>query len=91
MWLNNGWLLLYLEEELGTPKGLIPLMVVFQQNKFKVRLVLDFCELNGYVNVNPADVDICAQKLREWRKKGSYVSVLNLRRAYLQVCVHKFL
>ena len=30
--------------------------------------------------------DACVQKLREWRKKGFNVSVLNLRRAYFQVC-----
>ena len=46
MWLNNGWLLPYPEEELGPLKGLIPLMAVFQQNKSKVRPVLDFRELN---------------------------------------------
>ena len=90
-WLNNGWLLPYSEEELGSPKGLIPLMAVFQQNKAKVRPVLDFHELNGYVDAYTAHADVCAQKLREWRKKGSNVSLLDLRRAYLQVRVHKSL
>ena len=90
-WLNNGWLLPYPEEELGPPKALIPLMAVVQQNKSKVRPVLDFRELNGYIDAYTAHADICMQKLREWRKKGSNVSVLNLRRAYLQVHVHKSL
>ena len=90
-WLNNGWLLPNPEEELGPSKALIPLMAVVQQNKSKVRPVLDFRELNGYVDAYTAHADVCVQKLREWRKKGSNVSVLDLRRAYLQVRVHKSL
>ena len=77
-WLNNGWLLPYPEEELGPPKVLIPLMAVVQQNKSKVHPVLDFRELNGYVDAYTAHADVCKQKLREWRKKGSNVSVLDL-------------
>ena len=90
-WLNNGWLLPYHEEKVGSPKSLIPLMVVFQQNKFLVGPVLDFRELNGHVDAYTAHADVCAQKLRESRKKGSNVSVPDLRRAYLQVRVHKSL
>ena len=89
-WLNNEWLLPYPEEELGPPKGLIPLMAIFQQNMSKVHPVLDFRELNGYINAYTAHADVCAQKLREWRKKSS-VSMLDLQRAYLQVRVHKSL
>ena len=66
-------------------------MAVVQQNKSKVHPVLDFRELNGYVDAYTAHADVCVQKLREWRKKGSNVSVLNLQRAYLQVRVHKSL
>ena len=32
-WQQNGWLLPYSEEELGPPKGLIPLMAVMQEQK----------------------------------------------------------
>ena len=90
-WLNNGWLLSYPEEELGPPKALIPFMAVYQQNKSKVCPVLDFRELNGFVDAYTAHADVCAQKLREWRKKDSNVSVLDLRRAYLQVREYKSL
>ena len=90
-WLNNGWLLPYPAEELGSPKALIPLMAVVQQNKSKVRPVFDFRELNGYVDAYTAHVDVCVQKLREWEKKSSNVSVLDFRRAYLMVRVHKSL
>ena len=36
MWQCNGWLLLYSEEELGSLKGLIPLMAVVQEHKENV-------------------------------------------------------
>ena len=45
-WQRNGWLLPYSKEELGLPKSLIPLMAVVQEQKQKVRLVLDYLELN---------------------------------------------
>ena len=35
MWQHNGWLLLYSMEEVGPPKGLIPLMTVVQEYKQK--------------------------------------------------------
>ena len=34
--LDNGWLLSYSEKKFGPPKGQIPLMTVFQQNKSKI-------------------------------------------------------
>ena len=36
-------------------------------------------------------MDVCTAKLREWRQKGSNVSLLDLKRAYLQVRVQKTL
>ena len=35
--------------------------------------------------------DVCSQKLRDWRRKGSEVSELDLRKAYLQVHVQRSL
>ena len=90
-WIDNGWLVPYPEKELGPPKGLIPLMAIIQENKDKVRPVMDYRELNGHVDAYTARADVCSQKLREWRMEGSDVSVLDLRRAYLQVHVHKSL
>ena len=90
-WIDNGWLVPYPEEELGPPKGLIPLMAVIQQNKQKVRPVLDYRELNEHVDPFTARADICTEKLREWRQTGLNVSVLDLRKAYLQVHVHRSL
>ena len=86
-WQQNGWLLPYSEEELGPPKGLIPLMAVVQEQKQKVRPVLAYRELNGFVDV----AEVCTQKLREWRQQGVNESLLDLRKAYLQIHVDKVL
>ena len=88
-WQRNGWLLAYPEEELGPPKGLIPLMAVVQEQK--VRPVLDYRELNGFVDAFTANAEVCAQKLREWRRQGVNVLLLDLRNAYLQIHVDKAL
>ena len=90
-WQRNGWLLPYSEEELGPPKGLIPLMADVQEQKQKVRPVLDYRELNGFVDAFTANAEVCAQKLREWRRQGVNVSLLDLRNAYIQIHVDKAL
>lgn len=63
MWLDNGWLIPYPEKEL---KELIPLMAVVQDNKNKVHSVMDFIELNKYINPFMAAADVYSQKLKEW-------------------------
>ena len=65
------------------PNGLIPLMAVLQDNNQKVRPVMDYWELNRYVDAHTANADVCVQKLRGWRQKGTNAAVLDLRRAYL--------
>ena len=77
------------EEELGPPKGLIPLMMVMQ--KQKVHLVLDYQELNGFVDTFTANAEVCTQKLRERRRQGVNVLLLDLRNAYLQIHINKAL
>ena len=64
-------------------------MAVAQHNKAKVRPVMDYRELNVHVDAFTADADVCASKLREWRQLGSNVSLLDLRKAYLQVWVRE--
>lgn len=90
-WISNGWLKPYDSRKYGPAKGLIPLMAVTQQNKAKVRPVMDFRELNTHVDAFTASADVCADKLREWRQQGTNVAVIDLRRAYLQVHVHESL
>ncbi|XP_066985023.1 uncharacterized protein [Macrobrachium rosenbergii] len=89
-WVSDGWLLPYDENKYGPAKGLIPLMAVVQQNK-KVWPVLDFRELNTYIDAFTADSDVCSDKLREWRRQGVNVSVVDLAKAYLQIRIHESL
>ncbi|XP_043214663.1 uncharacterized protein LOC122378020 [Amphibalanus amphitrite] len=90
-WVSNGWLIPYNEEEHGPVRGTVPLMAVVQPNKEKVRPVMDFRELNEYVTTHTADADVCAHKLREWRRKGTNVALIDLQKAYLQIHVHRSL
>ena len=71
-WQRNGWLLPYSEEELGPPKGLITFMAVMQEKKQKVGLVLDYRELNGFVDAFTANAEVCG------RRQGVNVSLLDL-------------
>ena len=91
-WQQNGWLLPY-SEELGPPKSLILLMVVVQEQKQKqkVRSVLDYWELNGFVDFFTVNAEVCTQKLREWQRQGVNVSLLDLQNAYLQIHIDKVL
>ena len=72
----------------GTPQELMPLTAVLQQHKSKVRPVMDLRQLNYHVDVFPANADVCTAKLRQ---KGSNFSLMDLKRAYLQVRVQKTL
>ena len=90
-WITSGWLAPYDDEKLWSAKRLIPLMAIVQQNKDKVRPVMDFRELNSHVDAFTANADVCADKIREWRRLGTNVAIVDLRRAYLQIRVHEFL
>ena len=90
-WIQNGWLIPYLESEVGLPKGLIPLMAILQESKQKVRPVMDYRELNEHVNAYTANADMCAQTMREWRQQGPKATIVDLRRAYLQIHIDKSL
>ena len=88
-WVERGWLVPYDEGRHGAAKGLVPLMAVQQCNKSKVRPVMDYRELNGFVTAHTADTDVCADQLRRWRRHGANVAVVDLKRAYLQVHVEE--
>uniref|UniRef100_A0A5S6QEW3 RNase H domain-containing protein n=1 Tax=Trichuris muris TaxID=70415 RepID=A0A5S6QEW3_TRIMR len=91
LWIRNGWLIPYDEKRLVPAKALIPLMAVTQHNKDKVRPVMDFRELNSYIDVFTAKSEMCAHKLREWRRQGENISIVDLRKAYLQLHVDETL
>ena len=90
-WVSNQWLVPYDERVHGEVKGTIPLMAVIQQKKNKVRPVMDFRKLNSHLDPHTADADVCNEKIREWRRCGRNVSLLDLRDTYLQVHVHESL
>ncbi|XP_047140944.1 uncharacterized protein LOC124816001 [Hydra vulgaris] len=60
-------------------------MAVEQENKGKIQPVLDFRELNQYVNSQNASSGACDETLRRWRKVGDKFALLDLRCAYMQI------
>ena len=70
---------------------ILPLMAVEQQTKGKVRPVLDFRELNVFVECLTGDnvADVCGDVLREWRQMEGEIALVDLKSAYLQVRVAK--
>lgn len=87
-WINDGILVPWEEE---VEEGILPLMAVKQPTKGKVRPVLDYRELNEYVECHTGDevTDICAEKLREWRRTQGETAIVDLKSAYLQIKVAK--
>lgn len=68
-------------------------MYVMQVNK-KGCLMMDFWELNMYADAFTAEMVINTDKLWEWRQQGMNVSILNLRKSYMQqkrLCWSEFL
>ncbi|KAI0989289.1 hypothetical protein GJ496_011401 [Pomphorhynchus laevis] len=86
-WITNGWL----KEYNGEAEAVIPLLAVAQESKNKVRPVMDFRLLNSYISSHTADSDVCISKLRNWRRWGDRLSLIDLRRAYLQIHVDESL
>ena len=82
-WIREGWLQRYE----GEHDGIVPLMAVVQAAKGKVRPVLDFRELNDYVSSHTGTSVVCGEKIRERRKFGRNIKLLDLKKAYLQVHV----
>ena len=85
LWIQEGWLQPYDEQTDGPARGLIPLMAVVQPNQDKVRPVMDYRELNSHITAHTAEADVCAEQLRRWRRHGSRIAVVDLRKAYLQL------
>ena len=88
-WVAKGWLVPHDERRHGPARGLVPLLAVQQTNQAKVRPVMDFRELNGFVTAHTADSDVCADMLRRWRRHGANVAIVDLRKAYLQLHVQQ--
>ena len=89
-WISEGILVRWDESTHGPVKHFMPLMAVVQRKGEveKVRPVLDYRLLNSVIESRPGGaMPLCRERLREWRKKGLKCSVIDLRKAYLQVRV----
>ena len=58
---------------------------VEQPAKGKVRPVLDFRALNEFVSSHPGGSAVCDETIRNWRKSGQNITIVDLRKAYLQL------
>ena len=91
VWIEQGILVPWDKAEHGNVKTFLPLMSVRQMKgtEEKVRPVLDFRSLNKNIVCLPGEMPACEAKLREWRRAGANCSVVDLKRAYLQIFVAK--
>ena len=82
-WIFKGWL----KRWDGPVRGAIPLLAVFQPTKEKVRPVMDYRELNEFVECHTGDdmVAVCGEKVRKWRQLQGELKVVDLKSAYLQI------
>lgn len=87
-WIEEGIMLPWNGKVEG---GILPLMAVEQPTKNKVRPVLDYRELNNYVECHTGDdmTDVCSETLREWRQVEGETTLVDLKSAYLQIRVSK--
>jgi transposase InsO family protein len=84
-WISKGWL----RRWDGPVEGIVPLLAVFQPTKDKVRPVMDYRELNAFVECHTGDdkVAVCGEKIRKWRQLCGELKVVDLKSAYLQIHV----
>ena len=66
-------------------------MAIVQQSKLKAPPVVDYRDINPYIEAYLHIYLRRSCKLWEWRQKGSNVLLLDLRKAYLQVRVDETL
>ena len=62
----------------GAVKGVIPLLAKLQSINDKVHPVMDYIELNIYVEFHTGDamVTMCDEKVRKWRQLQGKLKVL---------------
>ena len=84
-WVDDGILIPWE----GEVEGILPLMAVVQPTKKKVRPVIDFRETNKHVECHTGgdEINICNEKLREWRRTNGELELVDLQHAYLQIKV----
>lgn len=86
-WLEEGIIVKH-EEKHGEIRRFLPMISVRQEKgqEIKIRPVFDYREMNKSIASHPAGATpLCSERLREWRQVGSKASIIDLRKAYLQV------
>ena len=74
----------------GKVEGILPIIVVVETTKKKVRPVLDFWELNKYVAAYTRDgIDVYEEVMREWRRMEWATKIMGLKSVYFQIHVDK--
>ena len=73
----------------GPVEEIILLLAVFQPTKDKVLPVIDYCELNTFVEGHTGNdkVAVGSEKIRKWRQLHGELKVVNLKSVYLQIHV----
>ena len=84
-WISESWLVPREGTAETKETGLILLMVVEQITKGKARPVLDYREMNQFVSSSGATVDVCGDKLREWRQMPENCAIQDLKDTYMHV------
>ena len=81
-WISKGWLKLWD----GPFKGVIPFLAIFQPNKDKVCPVMDYHELNDFLECHAGDdmVTVCGKNVKKWRQLQGKLKVVDLESMYLQ-------
>lgn len=90
LWLNEGIITEHNRESHGEIRNYLNLIAIRQVkgSATKVRPVLDYRSLNKSIQSHPGGaVPICADRLRDWRQWGRNCSLIDLRKAYLQVAI----
>ena len=69
----------------GKVEGVLPLMVVSQPTKNKIRPVLDYHKLNEHVACHTGGdaTDVCGETMRKWRRMQGASTIVDLKRANL--------
>lgn len=89
-WLELGILVEHDMAVHGALQHYLPIIAVCQRKgeNIKVRPVFDYRLLNKHIESHTGGATpLCASRIRQWRQLGSHCSILDLKRAYLQVRV----
>ena len=91
-WLKEGILIKHSPQVHGKVKRYLPIIAVRQSKGevVKVRPVLDYRNLNTMIQSHPGRATpTCSDTLRSWRQFSPNCSILDLKRAYLEIHIDR--